>query len=71
MIANGDALTEQEKVLLSLGDIADLDELRDVSALRARKAKLGILGQYRLQKQIDAVELAARTAIQAIDQAKN
>jgi len=44
MIANGDALTEQEKVLLSLGDIADLDELRDVSALRARKAKLGILG---------------------------
>lgn len=70
MIVNGDSLTEHEKTLLSLGDVADLDQLRDVQALRSRQEDVGILGRYRLQKQIDAVELVARVATQAIDQAK-
>lgn len=70
MIVNGDSLTAHEKILLSLGDVPDLDQLRDVQALRSRQKEVEILGRYRLQKQIDAVELVTRVATQAIDQAK-
>lgn len=71
MILNGDSLTEHEKLLLSLGDVADTDHLRDVPALRSRQKEVGILGRYRLQKQIEAVELANQSAAKVIHQAKS
>ena len=70
MVVNGEELTIWEQHLIQFGDVADISELRDVPALRARQAGASILGRVRLQRQIDAVLGAINTAGQAIDQAK-
>lgn len=66
MIVNGTELTKMERMLLSLGDVVDADELRDIPALRRRQAEVSTLGRFRLQQQIDALELAAGDAATAL-----
>jgi hypothetical protein len=39
MIVNGDALSEHEKVLLSLDDVANMNQLRYIPALRSRQKR--------------------------------
>jgi transcriptional regulator of aromatic amino acid metabolism len=56
--SNGTILTEYEKTLIDLGDVVDLNGLRDIPALRERQQKVGLLGRHRLQKQIDELEKA-------------
>lgn len=71
MIVNGDSITEHEKLLLSLGDVVDVDQLRDIPALRMRQGQVSILGRHRLQKQIDALARATESAAHAINKAKS
>lgn len=70
MIVSGDSLTGHEKLLLALGDVIDVDDLRDLVALRTRQAEVGILDRQRLQK-ILAVEQASAAAAEAIVHAKS
>lgn len=66
LVVNGSELTELESLLLSLGDVVDTDDLRDVQALRRLQAERHILSRHRLQRQIDALEAAAVESARAV-----
>lgn len=70
MIVNGSELTKLESLLLSLGDVVDTDDLRNVQALRRIQAQRHILSRYRLQKQIDILESSAAESADALTRAK-
>lgn len=70
MIVNGIELTAYEENLLYFADVADVDVLRDPKALSKLKKDASIMGQKRLQKQIDALEYAASLSADVIRNAK-